>query len=240
MTKIALLDACIYVEGYDFTSDSTSAVLNAEVEQLDATTFGGSGWKEVTGGLRTTSFEVGGVLDLANKNADAESFGDLGNSGKLAMYSAAEVETHPGYMWKTTKTNYDIGGATGELAAFTLAMNGADRYGVIRGQIAKARGTVNATGVLGSVLSLGAPTSDQRIFAGLQVFSPGTTITVQLQSDSASNFASPTTQGTIGPITTKSGTLLVVDGPKSGETHWRLNISAITGSFNVAGFIGIQ
>lgn len=238
MAKIALLDACIYVEGYDFTSDSNSAILTADVDTLDATTFGGSGWKEVTGGLKNTSFELGGVFDKANKNADAESFSGLGDSGKLAMMSAAEVNTHPAYMWRGAKTNYASGGSAGELAAFNLTMSGADKYGVARGQFAKVRGSQSATGVAGSVLSLGAPTSDQRVFAGIQVFSVGTTITAQLQSDTGSGFASPTTQGTLSAITAKGGYTVALDGPFTGETHWRWNISAITGTFDIAAFIG--
>jgi hypothetical protein len=240
MPKIALLDACVYIEGYDFTGDAKSAMLSPDVDTLDATTFGGNGWKEVTGGLKTTSFEMGGVFDQANKNADFEAFTGLGDSGKLAMFAASEVETQPGYMWKGTKTAYDLGGSVGDLFPFNLKMEGADRYGVIRGPIAKVRGNAAATGVVGSVLNLGAPIAGQRVYVGLQVFSAGTTLTAKLQSDTASNFPSSTDRGTLGPITTKGGYFLAVDGPFSGETHWRLNISAITGTFNLAAIIAVQ
>lgn len=239
MAKIALLNACIYVEGYDFTSDLNSAVLTAEVDALRADTFGGDGWSEVTGGLKTTSFELGGYFDNANKSADAESFTGLGDSGKLVIFSASEVETHPAYMWKGAKTAYAHGGQVGEVYPFNLTMSGADRYGVARGQLAKTRGNVSATGILGSVLSLGAPAAGQRVYAGIQVFSAGTTMTAEIQSDSASNFASPTTRGTLGPITAKGGYFTTIDGPFSGETHWRLNLSAITGTFNVAAFLAV-
>lgn len=240
MAKIALLDACIYVEGYDFTSDSNSAVLTMEVDQLDATTFGNDGWKGVTGGLKTTSFQLGGIFDNANKAADAQSFSGLGDSGKLAIFSASEVETHPAYMWKGAKTNYSHGGNVGEVYPFSLTMSGADQYGVARGQLAKTRGNVNATGLLGSVLSLGAPVEGERVFAGIQVFSAGTTLTAEIQSDSSSGFASPTTRGTIGPITAAGGYFLAIDGPFSGETHWRVNVSAITGTFDVAAFLAVD
>ena len=238
MPKIALVDAFVYVDGFDFTGVSNSANLTPEVDQLDSTTFGGSGWKEVSGGLKTSSFEGAGYFEQLDKAVDKELFDALGSSEKLAMFGASEVATQPGYMWRGTQAAYNLGGAIGELAAWNMTLGGADRYGVIRGQLAKARGSHSATGVVGSVLSLGAIPSGKRVFLGVQVFAPGTTVTLKLQSDDASGFASATDRGTLGPITAKGGYLLAVDGPIT-DTHWRVNASAITGTFDLAAFVGV-
>ena len=110
----------------------------------------------------------------------------------------------------------------------------------MRGQLAKAKGNVSATGQLGSVLNLGAPTSTQYVYATLHVFSAGATITVEVQSDSSAGFGTPTTRGTIGPITARGGTWMTrVAGPFAAETHWRMNVSAVTGTHSVAGAIAV-
>jgi hypothetical protein len=145
-------------------------------------------------------------------------------------------------MAQCAKLKYSTFGDVGDLMPYALDLSGSNTVGMVRGQVAKAKGSVAATGVLGSVLNLGAPIAGQYVYAVLHVFgTPGTTITVQVQSDDSSGFASATTRGTIGPITTAGGTWLArVAGPFSGETHWRMNVSAITGTFTVAGAIGVQ
>lgn len=238
MPKLAFVDAFIYVNGFDFTGLSNTAQLTPDVETLDATTFGGDGWKEVAAGLRTSQFEAGGFFEELNKAVDKELFDTLGKSGHLAFFGAAETATQPAYMWAGTKSNYVLGGAVGELAPWSMVLAGADRYGVIRGQLAKPKGSQAATGVLGSVLSLGAVASGKRVYLGVQVFTAGTSITLKLQSDDTSGFASPTDRGTLGPITTAGTYFLPVDGPIT-DTHWRVNATAITGTFEVAALVGI-
>jgi hypothetical protein len=72
------------------------------------------------------------------------------------------------------------------------------------------------------------------------VFSAGTTITVQVQSDDNAGMSSPTTVATIGPITVVGGTWMTpIAGPIT-DTYYRMNVSAITGTFSVAGAIGIR
>ncbi len=239
MPKIALVDAFVYVDGFDFTGLTNSATLTPDVDTLDSTTFGGGGWKEVSGGLKTTQFESAGFFEKLDKAVDKELYDALGASGKLAMFGASEVATQPGYMWRGAQSTYNVGGAVGELAAWNMTLAGADRYGVIRGQLAKPRGSQSATGVVGSVLALGAIPAGKRVFLGVQVFTAGTSVTLKLQSDDSSGFASATDRGTLGPITAKGGYLLAIDGPIT-DTHWRVNASAITGSFDLAAFVGVQ
>ena len=51
----------------------------------------------------------------------------------------------------------------------------------------------------------------------------------------------PVPRATIGPVTARGATWLArVAGPFVAETHWRLNISAITGTFQVAGWIAVD
>jgi hypothetical protein len=244
--KFALLNVTSWVGGYDFTSDTNKAELTTEADALDATTFGSNGYKELVAGLRTAEFSLEGLWDSGVQgvqgSVDPEAFAAIGAAEQVHTVALTGTETQPCYAFRAGRFAYSLLGEVGQIAPFTLKSRGAGGYGVVRGQIAKAKGSVNATGVLGSVLNLGAPTASQRVYAGLHVFgTPGSSLTVQLQSDDAPGFPSPTTRGTIGPLTAAGGTWMTpVPGPFTGELYWRLNVSAISGTFAVAGFIAVQ
>lgn len=243
MAVIALTDAYCYVAGHDFTGDSNALTLNNEAAELNRTNFRSGGWTELAGGgLKTGAFSMGGFWQSATTDAvDPQAFTDLGVADRVFTFGPTEVEGAPAYMWQGGHFNYQLLGNVGELAPFTLAAAGTSSVGVVRGQLAKAKGTVNATGVLGSVVNLGTVGAGQYLYATLHVLgAPGTTITVQLQSDDTSGFASPTTRATLGPLTAASGVWATRVAGALAETHYRFNVSAITGTFTVAGAIGIQ
>jgi hypothetical protein len=242
MAVVSLTDAYCYVAGYDFTTDTNNAMLTTDVAQLDATTFNSSGWQEFIGGLKTTNLAWSGFWQAAatgDQAPDNQAFPMLGTS-QVYTLGPSEVEGDPAYMCNAMKSQYVLGGAVGDIAPFSLTANAASPDGTIRGRLAKAKGTVSATGALGTGLGLGTVPSGSYLYATFHVFTAGTTITVQVQSDTTSGFAAPTTRATIGPLTTSGGTWITrVAGPIT-DTWWRLNVSAITGSFTVAGAIGKQ
>lgn len=242
MSSFALLDVTSYIAAHDFTTDSNEISLSVEVDDQETTTFGGGGWRSRLGGLRSVEAELSGLWQAGDAQVDAEVFPSLGTVNEVVTISPTGVEAATAYLLQAGKFSYELLGDVGEVAPFTLSMMGTEgTAGLVRGQLAKAKGNVSATGALGSVLNLGAPTSTQYVYAALHVFSAGTTITVQVQSDDGAGMGTPTTRGTIGPITTTGGTWMTrVAGPFVGETHWRLNVSAITGTFQVAGAIAVQ
>lgn len=238
MADLVLKDATTWIHGFDYTSKTNSVTVNAEGEDLDVTTFGGNGFRQRIMGLREVTSEHGGFWDGPVDDAMWEGFG---KTNRVVTVTPTGVAGAPAYMYQAGQFNYEFGGSVGEAIPFTISMSGSNTVGIVRGKLAKAKGTVSATGALGSVVDLGAPTSGQYVYATLHVFDAGTTITVQVQSDVDGTFASPTTRGTIGPITTEGGTWMArVAGPFVGETHWRFNVSAITGTFEVAGAIAVQ
>lgn len=241
MASFALTDCTVWVGAHDFTTDSNSLTLNMEVDEQDNTTFGGGGWRSRIGGLKDVSLALDGFWQAGAGSIDADTFGTLGTN-EVATLTPDGVAGSVAYLLQATKFSYKIFGSVGEVAPFSLEFQGSEgASGLVRGQLAKAKGNVAATGQLGSILNLGAPTATQYVYVALHVFSAGTTVTLQLQSDTASGFATPTTQATIGPITTAGGTWMTrLAGPFAGETHWRLNVSAITGTFSMAGAIAIQ
>jgi len=239
MAVEALLDAFAYVAGHDFTTDTNQGQLNMEAAALDATTFGSNGWMENAYGLRSFDFSYSGFWQAAlSDSVDDESFGDIAIP-RAHTWGLKEVEGSPAYIFNAAKTSYQLGGEVGPLAPFTLASNGTDKFGVVRGQLAKAKGAANATGALGSVVQLGAVAANQYLYATFHVFSAGTTITVQVQSDDNAGMTTPTTVATLGPLTTRGGTFMTrVAGPIT-DSYYRFNVSAVTGTFVAAGAIGI-
>jgi hypothetical protein len=144
-------------------------------------------------------------------------------------------------MFQGGKFSYSLGGQIGEILPFDLDMMGSHgASGLVRGQITKAKGTVSATGASGTGVNLGNVATGQYLYATFHVFgTPGTTITAVIQSDDNAGFSSATNRITFGPITTAGGTWGTrVAGPLT-ETHYRLNVTAITGTFTVAAAIGI-
>lgn len=240
MTSFALVDATTWVHGYDFTTDMNRIGLNISVQELDSTTFGGGGYRSRIGGLRDVTAELGGFWQSATSAAvDPQAFPDLGTADRVVTMTPTGVAASTAYMFQAGKFTYQLFGPIGEIAPFSLGMSGTNGVGVVRGQVAAAKQNVSGTGVLGSIVNLGTISASQFLYATFFVFSAGTTITVQLQSDDSAGFATPTTRATIGPLTTTGGTWATRTAGPLSETHYRFNVSAITGTFQVAGAIGI-
>lgn len=238
MSSFAFTDATIWLAGVDFTGYSNEVALSLSADELDATVFGLGGYRARKAGLKSAESNVKGFWEDV---PDLAIFPNLGTADAVETVSPTGVAGDVAYMVQVARFGYTAFGAIGDLTPFELKMMSSNGVGAIRGQVAKAKGSVSATGQLGSILSLGAPTASQFVYATVHVFSAGTTITLQLQSDTGSGFASATTQATIGPITAAGGTWMTrVAGALAGETHWRLNVSAITGTFSVAAAIGVQ
>jgi len=245
VAPVAILTAFAYIDGWDATGDSKMLSIGGKAVELDSSTFrsviNSGGWGDVTGGLKALDMGVDGWWNAATGQVDPELFAALGASNRVVTAGIAETETGVAHLLRGNNTSYQAFGQHGTLAPFSAGFKASDgAAGLVRGQLAKAKGNVSGTGVLGSVVQLGAPTSTQRVYCTVHIFSIGTSITLQLQSDTAAGFPSPTTQATIGPLTTTGGTWTTVAGPLVGETHWRLNISAITGTFNIAAALGVQ
>lgn len=240
MSVFALTNCYAFVAGYDFTSDTNKLEATMEGAVLDATPFGET-WVKNIGGLKSVGFEMAGFFQSATDQApDPQAFPMLGTVDQVFTFGPDASEGNPAYMWKGMKSSYTLGGEVGEVAPFALSSVGSNGVGVVRGALTKARGTVSATGALGTGVELAAASATQSVYATVHVFSAGTTMTLQLQSDDNAGFTTPTTLATIAGITSVGGTWVTpVTGPLT-DTFFRFNVSAITGSFIVAAAIGVQ
>jgi len=241
MAVFSYTDAFLHCAGYDFTVDTNTIQATMDAATLDATTFNSGGWQETAGGLITSTLNYSGFWQAASSGdqaPDNQAFPMLQTS-QVYTFGPVEAENERCFMVQGMKSQYALGGAVGELMPFSLAANGTDGDGVVRGRLAKSKGTVSATGALGTGLNIGAAGSSAfSYYAAFHIFTAGTTITVQVQSDDNSGFTSPTTIATLGPLTTSGGTWMTpIPGPITDD-WFRFNVSAITGTFTVAGAIG--
>lgn len=238
MGSFSLIDPTVWIGGYDMTGDLNQMSMNVGAEELDTTVFGLGGFRRRIAGLKTVAADFGGFWQAGTGTVDPTVFTDLAVVDRVLTVAPASTETSVAYMWQGGSFRYSPFGQIGQATPFTLGYSGTNGVGVIRGQVAKAKANVSATGATGSVVQVGDVTSSEYLYATLHVFSAGTTITVQVQSDDNAGMTSPTTRATIGPITTAGGTWMTrVAGPFT-DTYWRFNVSAVTGTFSIAGAIG--
>jgi hypothetical protein len=243
VAPVALTNAFAYVAGHDFTGDTNEVRLNCEAAALDKTTFRSQGWTEHALGLKSSTFAVNGFWQSASADSvDSEAFPDLGVANRVVTFADVETAGLPAYMAQVGKFSYSTFGQLGELAPFELGCSGTDGVGIVRGYLAKAAGTVSATGALGSSLNLGLIGAGQYLYATFHVLgTPGTTITAVVESDEDDTWSSATTRITFGPITTAGGTWGTrVAGAIASDDWFRVRVTAITGTFTVAAAIGIQ
>ena len=243
MATFTLTNVAVHTDGYDFSTDSNELMLGVEVDDVDVTTFQSGGNRVRVGGLKDVSLDLSGFWQAGAGQVDPTAFGLLGATPRVTTVSPTTTEAQTAYLFRGGQFSYEIFGSIGEAAPFSLSVMASDGIGVVRGQTAKSKGTVSTTGPLGSGLT-DLSTNDQVsatqfLYGALHVFSAGTTITVVLESDDNAGFISPTTRATFGPITTTGATWMRVAGPIT-DTHYRFNVTAITGTFTVAGVIAIQ
>ena len=225
----------MYVHDTDLTGYCNKLTLKAEVAELDNTPFG-STYRTRIGGLKTAGFDFDGFWE---STPDLANFSTLGSSGQVATISPAGTEAATAYFLQTGRFTYEEFGAIGTVTPFMVSTKNTGNNGLIRGQLAKAKGTVSATGQLGSICTITGPTATQFLYASLNIFIAATTITVTVESAATIGFAGPTLRATFGPLTAVGGTFLArVAGPFT-DGFWRFNVTVCTGTFTVAGAIGV-
>ncbi len=224
------------------TTDTNSVSLAVEVEDQENTTFGTNGYRSRVGGLFSVSADLSGYWQSGDAGTaiDPEVWAALAQRNRVVTMAPDDAEGIPAYMFQAGQFSYEFFGSIGEVTPFSINMLGTDGVGLIRGQVAKAKAVVNSTGPTGSVVELGQVDSGRYLYATLHVFgTPGSTLTVQVQSSATAGFGSPSNRLTLGPITTAGGTWATrLAGPIT-DTFYRFNVNAVTGDFLIAGAIGI-
>jgi hypothetical protein len=232
-----------YVDGYDMTSDLNATSLKIARQAVDVTAFSATARSRIAA-LEDVQSSVDGYWQAGTGAVDPQIFGNLG-ALKVATQTPAGVEGDRAYFYQCRDVEYQMFGNVGEVTPFSLALRGVRgsgtlSAGAVAGYLAKAKGSVSATGVLGSSKQLGAVGAGQHLYAAVHVFAAGTTLTMVLESDPGPTFSSATTRATIGALTAVGGTWMTrVPGPIT-DTYYRLRVTSVTGTFTVAAAFGVK
>lgn len=243
MAILALTNANIWAGLSDLTNDSNEVSIEADVAALDSTTFASGGWTSALGGLRSGKFMVKGLWDAGTADLpDNLNFTNLGTGSiPVTVTPIAPAVAGVAYMGSFMQPSYKTGGKVGDLLTFET--NAVSDAPIVRGQVASIVAKT-ATGTTAS-LNLGAVGANQRIYANIHVLSiTGTatpSLTVAVQSDTATGFPAPTTVVTSSAITTVSSVQLRGPVGVSANTWQRLSltITGTTPSFLLYAAIGI-
>lgn len=240
MSHFSFIDATVWIGGFDFTSDTNQVGLQLSTTELDNTCFGQDHRSRIAG-LRNTAITAAGNWYSDTAAApDPHLYANLAFKDRVFTIAPDSAEGTPAYMVQGIQSSYELFGQLDSVTPWSLNASGSNKQGCVRGAVIKAKGNVSATGATGTGVELGAVGAAQYLYASLHVFSAGTTITVQVQSDDNAGFTTPTTRGTFSGITTTGGNWLTRVAGSITDTHWRFNVSAVTGTFQIAGAIGIR
>lgn len=243
MSTFVLTSVASWVAGWDFTCDTNKATLKVDVDDQENTTFCSNGWKTRTGGLLNVDANLEGYWQAGDTVVDKELFDTLGTRNEVVTISPTGAEQSTAFMFQGGKFSYELLGSLGDLAPFTIDMMGTEGApGLIRGQVALKKTDVSATGAVGSAVNLGAGASGKYLYAAVHVFSAGTTVSLKVESDDSEDFASASdvTGATVGALTAAGGTWMTrVDASSITDTWFRLNATAVTGTFSMAAALAV-
>lgn len=246
MGLLAITNAFIYAGPVDITGTADELNCRAEAETRESTNMRSGGWRAHKNTLKASTVSNGGfwTSDSAN-DLDPEAFANLGTTNQVITCGMQETEGELAHIMRHMSTQYTLPqGSVGDLAKFMLESSGSDgQIGQIRCKLFKKYGVVSATGATGTGIQLGAVGAAQFLYGALHTFgTPGSSITVIAQSDDNSGFTTPTTRATFngGAITTAAGFWLTPVAGAVADDYWRLSISAITGTWVIAGSLGIR
>lgn len=230
-----------YLGPYDFTCQTSKGTLEASTDVKDVTTFCSGGWTEVKGGLRKFESMTEGYWDSAAADAvDPQAFTNLGSAGQVLTVAPVGAEGGPAYLGQVLTSKYTLFDAVGEVAPFTLAAQGSSQYGAVRGGLLLAKTSLTTTGAKGTVMQLGAVGATQFLYVAVHLIgTAGTSITVTVESDNASNFPSATLRATTGSLTAVGGTWITPVAGAITDDWWRVNVTAISGTWLAAVSAGI-
>lgn len=236
MAKFVLAGTRVFAGGADLTTRANKVELSSEREDKETTAFttDGSTWKEFIGGLASTEVNGEGQWEAGDLSmVDDSTFASLGATGSISICpSTGTTAGDLAYLTKPMTSQYDLGGAVGDVAPWQAVWMGA--WPLVRGVVGHPLAARTATGN-GTGLQLTSVGTGQFVYANLHVVSvSGTSPTLQvtIRSSVDNTFSSPTTRATFTTTGVRGGEAIRAAGPIT-DTWWKVNwtIGGTTPSF---------
>jgi hypothetical protein len=129
MAKIVLTNAVVRVNGSDISTNVNQIELALTADEIDTTAFGTTGWRTVTGGLKSGSVTLSLHNDYASGAIDSVLYGLFNTSATFVVLpnGTAAGSSNPGYSFQALVNNLQpVSGAVGDLAvqSLTFPING--------------------------------------------------------------------------------------------------------------------
>lgn len=235
-----------YFRDVDATAQFQQVTLEIGREELDGSTVGDDTRTRVSG-FMTGRGSQRGFVDLTDDGIDEKFFDAVGdNTSGTAPSTGTAVPASPfsvipdtsdisnavgdlAYLMGSTASSYRTGDEIGVLLPFDLTTV-ARKSPVVRGVLASRVRDETTTQAYAGV-QLGALAAGESLYAALHVIDVDSIsdLRVDVDSDDAVGFASPTVRVTWPSMTTRTHGFARVDGPVTDD-WWRAQIVTLTGT----------
>ena len=71
MAKYVFTDGKLFLDGYDFSSNTNAVTLDVTVDEQDVTTINSGGFRERIGGLKDSTISIDGFYEAGAEKPDA-------------------------------------------------------------------------------------------------------------------------------------------------------------------------
>lgn len=126
MPKVVVTSRFVSLNGTDLSANLAGASLEINVEEIDKTSLGSAGWREVAAGLKSGSVTLNFLQDYGAGSVDATLFPLLGTEGTVVIRPNSTVvsATNPAYSAVVLVSQYTpISGSVGDLQTFDVTFS---------------------------------------------------------------------------------------------------------------------
>jgi hypothetical protein len=126
MPKLVVTSRFVSLNGTDLSASLAGASLEITVEEIDKTSLGSAGWREVAAGLKSGSVTLNFLQDFGAGSVDATLFPILGTEGTVVIRpsSGTVSATNPAYSATVLVSQYTpISGSVGDLQTFDVTFS---------------------------------------------------------------------------------------------------------------------
>lgn len=123
MAKLVLTNAVVKINGTDYSQNVNQIELSATADEIDTTAFSSSGWRTVTGGLKSSSVTLSFHNDFAAAGLDSTLWGLFNTLATVVVIpnGTAVGSGNPSYSFTALVNNVTpISAAVGDLVVQNL------------------------------------------------------------------------------------------------------------------------
>jgi hypothetical protein len=129
MAKLVLTNAVVKINSVDYSANINQVELSLSSDEIDTTSFSSTGWRTVTGGLKSGSVTLSFHNDYAVSGVDSVLWGLFNTAATFVVLpnGTAAGTTNPGYTFTALVNNIQpVSGSVGDLAVqnITLPISG--------------------------------------------------------------------------------------------------------------------